>query len=203
MSTDETIETKSTEELLYYILHWSSFSNEAVEGALNELLKRQHPVAAEKEMEIRQELQRRSSVENNAPPLRGRWGRNVVKYQDAPLFHSQQTILICSVLFSVFFGSILLCINLSKYKLIRPIIEVIVFAVLYTTLQLSVLSKMQQNSLLTLIFSYIGGHLLNYFFWNRYIGAETKYRARAMWKPILIGFIMLIPFVYLAFNGTK
>ena len=80
-----------------------------------------------------------------------------------------------------------MAINLSKTENKKGITEVISFGFGYTALQIWVLSLINGNAGLTLIFGIGGAFLINNFFWKKYIRPGTPYRKRTIWIPLSIG----------------
>jgi hypothetical protein len=48
-----------------------------------------------------------------------------------------------------------------------------------------------------MITSFAGAFVLNKYFWTKYIGEETKYRAKAIWTPLIIGLVIGGILIYL------
>lgn len=129
--------------------------------------------------------------------------QNVVKDEDAPFFYSQRAIWIFSILFSALFGAILLAINLSKTESKKGVTLVIVFGVLYTAAVIWFLNATNANSSGAYLFGMIGAIALRYLFWDRYIGADTLYRARPVWVPSIIGVLLSALFVLAIVYGGQ
>lgn len=83
-----------------------------------------------------------------------------------------------------------MCINLNKTETKKGIVTVVIFGVLYTVLQFYLSTFMRSTTALTYILNAIGAYMLNYFFWKRYIGTDTKYRAKPVWVPSIIGVLI-------------
>jgi hypothetical protein len=54
---------------------------------------------------------------------------------------------------------------------------------------------------LSLIFNAAGVTIMYQLFWNRHIGKNTKYRAKPIWIPLIIGIILMVPLIYFAVQG--
>lgn len=133
-----------------------------------------------------------------------KWKRNIVKDENAPLFFSERSINLFALLFGVFFSSIILSINLYKTNKFKEIILVVVFGVLYTYLQVEFLQMLTVNILYTYLFNIGGAFILNNFFWERYIGENTKYREKPIWIPLIVGIIIILPFILaIVYNGVN
>ena len=89
-----------------------------------------------------------------------------------------------------------MAINLNKANAKKGVvIAVIGFGVIYTALQIWFLSTVKLGTGGTFIVSAIGATVLQYFFWPKYIGSETLYRARPIWIPLIVGAAIVIPFI--------
>jgi hypothetical protein len=107
---------------------------------------------------------------------------------EAPEYYSPLLIRVFSVLFSVFFGSIMMAMNLSRTAAKKGVIEVIIFGLAYTTALIILGSKLPASSGgIGIILNIAGGFMIEYFFWNKYIGATTYFRKRNFVFPLLIG----------------
>lgn len=106
----------------------------------------------------------------------------------APLLYTKRSILLFSVIFSFFFGSILLAINLKAMGVKRSIVILPVAIGFVLNYLLSLLVAYTQNIGFTIvIINGLLGYLLTDIFWKRYIGSETAHRKRSITIPLLIG----------------
>lgn len=78
---------------------------------------------------------------------------------------------------------------------------VIAFGILYTTVAIAILSQLPQNGGLTIGVNAGGAVVLTSIFWNKYIGKETKFRAKPIWKPLIISILITIPFLLAILYG--
>ena len=128
------------------------------------------------------------------------WKSNLVEDESAPQFYSQMVIYVFSIVFCVLFGAIMLVANISKTEQKKGVLEIILFGIMFTVTQVLILSSIQINAGVTLIFNFIGGQILNIYFWNKYIGRDTKYMARSYAGPLIIGIVLsvvaVLGFVY-------
>lgn len=123
---------------------------------------------------------------------------------NAPEYYSPRLIRVFSVLFSVFFGSIMMAMNLSRTPSKKGIAEVIIFGLLYTLVLILLGSQLPSNSGgLGIVLNITGGFLLEYFFWNKYIGKETAYRKRSFVAPLVIGLIISALLIWLIISGMN
>jgi hypothetical protein len=66
------------------------------------------------------------------------------------------------------------------------------------------LSFIPRSTGLTFGVNGIGGWIMTQFFWNKYIGEETKYRTKPIWKPLIISLVITIPFLLtIIFGGEE
>lgn len=189
---------KTDEGLESYLDNRSKFTPEAIEGAIFELKNRGRVFSEDELNVLKRDIQQKRTVEENENKKNSfnQWKKNVVTDKSAPEYFSERAIYMFSVFFSVLFGSIVLATNLYKTKSKKGIWQVILFGIVYTGLQLYCLSLIPRNSLLTLVVSMGGALILNYYFWSKFIGKETKYRTKAIWIPLIIGLIIYIPIIF-------
>jgi len=122
--------------------------------------------------------------------------RNLVRDEDAPPLFTKRAIYGFSVFFTVIFGAVLLAINLKENPKARTF--VILFGIAYTSFAIYILNIMERSTSLTLLVNMVGAAALNSFFWDRYIGKNTSYRAKQVWKPLIISILIAIPFIWAA-----
>jgi len=187
---------KSDEQLTNYLDNIEKFTEEAVMASIQELRKRGKQFSEEDLNEVKLKLEEKKKKENNET-LKMRtssWTKNIVTDPEAPALYSQRAIWIFSVIFTVIFGAVLLSSNLKDKGNARWM--VIAFGVLYTGLAVFILSSIHvTNSGLTIGINTAGAWIMNQFFWNKYVGAETKYRTKPIWVPLIVSIIITIPFL--------
>jgi hypothetical protein len=59
----------------------------------------------------------------------------------------------------------------------------------------------QPNSGLTIGLNAGGALILTKLFWDKYVGKETKFRTKPIWKPLVISILITIPFVLALIYG--
>ena len=125
------------------------------------------------------------------------------EFQPLPEYYSDRALYVFSVLCGTLFGSILMAMNLSRTPTKKGIWQVIVFGVLFTAMQFTVLDYLPNNNSSSgaLVFGILGGGILKWFFWNKYIGANTRYSRRSVLVPAIIA-VVLILFVVFAMIRT-
>ena len=97
------------------------------------------------------------------------------------------------VVFTTIFGAVLLSSNISDTKRKWTVIG---FGVLYTALTIAIVNVVPINALWVLLLNTAGGLGLTTTFWDKYVGKETKYRAKAIWKPLIISVVITMPFIF-------
>ncbi len=193
--------SKSDEGLQECIDDRKKYNPDAVYAAIDQLKLRGRIFTDEElniiksDIEKQQEISKQRVAEANETSTK--WDKNVVVDLNESELFSQKAIYGFTIFFGVFFGSILLSYNLKKADKKNYIFIVILFSILFTTIQLWVLSYIPRNTGLTMITSVAGAFILNKYFWTKYIGEETKYRAKAIWIPLIIGLILGGILIYL------
>lgn len=191
---------KSDEGLQEYLDNRTKYTSEAIEAAIAEMKKRGRTFSDEELANLRNELQAKRDAANKEEDefFRNPWNTNIVSDENAPAYYSERAIFLFSAFFSVIFGAVLLSINCRSTEFKKNVWKIMVFGIVYTGLQLWVLSLIPRSTILTFLCSMVGALLMNYLFWKRYIGKDTKYRAKPIWKPLIIGLIIFIPFILAA-----
>ena len=128
-------------------------------------------------------------------------GQNVVKDEEAPAYFSQRAIWLFSGLFGVFFGSILMGINLNKTDTKKGILLVTGFGVVYTIFEIWPFNTFELGTPLGVGVNFIGATVMQYFFWDKYIGADTLYRAKPVLIPSIVGVCILALFIVAIIYG--
>lgn len=128
------------------------------------------------------------------------WKYNVVDNENVPVLYSRKAIYFFTVFCSVFFGGTLMFLNLRKMKNKQGQISVAIYSILYGVISWTILGQFERNTIATLIVSMIGSFPLYNFFWEKYVGRETEYKAKSIWIPLTIAliFFALFMIVYLS-----
>lgn len=137
--------------------------------------------------------------QESKPVKTNSWTKNIVADLDAPPFYSPRAVWGFSVFFTVIFGAVLLASNLidKKAKWI-----VIGFGIIYTTAVIIIMNLLPQpNTGLTIGLNGGGALILTQLFWNKYVGKETKFRTKPIWRPLIISIIITIPFLLAIIYG--
>jgi hypothetical protein len=116
----------------------------------------------------------------------------IIKDPEAPLLYSRQALNAFTIFCGALFGSILLAINVTKTKNHSKAVWVVIFGVVFTALQIYILRRFasQSSSSWAIVGGFIAAGLLDSFFWKRYIGYSTFYRARPIWIPLIIAIVV-------------
>jgi hypothetical protein len=198
----EDFEKVSDQDLRVYIDQRQKYIPEAVEAAIEELQKRGHVFSEEELISIRQDVQLKAEQEKARDEKIWANGQSFATTDaDAPEFYSKRVIRIFSFLFSTLFGSILMAMNLSRTNSKKGVLEVILFGLAFTAFSIWLASVIPgNNNNFGIILNLIGGAILSYFFWNKYIGENTPYRTRSFWIPLAIGVAISALFIYAIYS---
>jgi hypothetical protein len=133
------------------------------------------------------------------PVKTNQWTKNIVTDPEAPAFYSPRAVWAFSLFFTVIFGAVLLSLNLTNKK---DKWIVLGFGIAYTGLVILVLNLLpKSNTGITIGLNGAGAFLLTKYFWDEYVGAETKFRTKPIWKPLIISILIATPFVLAAILG--
>jgi hypothetical protein len=137
--------------------------------------------------------------QESKPVKTNSWTKNIVTDLDAPQFYSPRTIWGFSVFFTVIFGAVLLTSNLTDKKAKWIVIG---FGILYTIVVIVIVNLLSQpNTGLTIGLNGGGALILTNIFWGKYVGKETKFRTKPIWKPLIISILITIPFLLAIIYG--
>lgn len=200
----EELMTKKSEEGLHdYLINIDKYVPEAIYAAINELKKRGRVFTDEKLQAIKGKIQNKIATQNKeseATKSSTAWDKNKVTDMNAPEFYTQRAIWGFSVFFSVICGAILLASNTDDKKAKWTVIS---FGILFTIAAIFLLDFLSRNTGLTLAVNGGGSYLLTSLFWNKYLGRDTQYRTKAIWKPLIICLLIFIPLVALIIYGGQ
>ena len=119
---------------------------------------------------------------------------NIVK----PEIYSKRVIYIFSFLFSSVFGGILLMQNLKDINKRKEANIVLLVSVLITLATIFITTWLDtKNSSVTLACNIAGAALLSEYFFKKYFPDEADYPKKKIWKPLVIGIILIVIFVVL------
>ena len=115
-----------------------------------------------------------------------------------PKIYSSKAILGFSVFMSSLFGGILLYINLRNLKKYKEANIVLVISIILTLLTYFVMSIPENpKSSLAYLCGFIGGGILSYFLFPKYIPNEEDFPKKQIWKPLIIALLIVIVFISL------
>ena len=116
--------------------------------------------------------------------------------KDLPKLYSKRVIYAFSIIFSTLFGTVLLMSNLKRTGNKKGWYEVLIFGIIYTAGLLITAASMNMETNIGLPLNVIGALILNEYFWNRYIGKETKFEKKKWHKPAIISLVITLPLIY-------
>lgn len=198
----ELMSKKSDDGLTDYLTNFNKYTPEAIAAAVEELKSRGRNFSNDELNDIQGKIQARSEAKKEEDSI---WSsasakRNIVTDENAPLLYSQGAIRGFSILFTVVFGAALLASNLNDRKKKWAVIG---FGVVYTTIAIIILNQIPRSTAWTLGLNAGGGFGLTAIFWDRYIGKDTKYRAKPIWKPLIISIIITALFLIALIYGDN
>lgn len=186
---------KSDSELEAYLIDVKKHNSTTIKLALNELQKRGKEFTALQLEYIESVVKTKVQEEWRPGSTKSRYTRNVVTDIEAPSFYSQTAIMVFSMLFGVIFGATMMTINI-KNKTGKWIVIGVGISFLVCLMVLSNFITLSGPIIIGI--NAIGGALLTEYFWKKYIGENTRYRAKAIWIPLIITLTITIPLVFLA-----
>ena len=177
----------SDEELQKYTDNRNHFQEEAVMAAIWELERRGSTIEnVEIEDSEVEEIEETSDF------------ADLKEVKGEITLYSPKFIFIFGVLFSVFGAGILMAMNFASLDKKNCATKVIIYSLIYSLLQVMLFELLDVTSpFVSMATSVLGVYLLDEFVWKKEIPGDLKYVKRAVWKPILIGFIIILPFVLL------
>ena len=69
----------------------------------------------------------------------------------------------------------------------------LLFGGLFTILQIGIVETAHTTGSLNILFSIVSAYIVETYFWNRFIGNSTFYRAKPIWVPLGIGLALMVP----------
>jgi len=188
----EILSSKTDDQLKYYLNHVDKHTDEGVRAALFELKSRSVELPEDIDEQIENRIKQNGNLKYDTVSS---WKKNVVSDIDAPEYYSQTAIYVFSILFSVFFGSFMIAINLKNSQ--KECGWPILFGFLFTAIFIFIGQFIPNSSTgISLIINAIGGTIMHELFWNKHIGKDTKYRAKPIWIPFIIAIAVTIPLIY-------
>jgi uncharacterized membrane protein YidH (DUF202 family) len=117
-----------------------------------------------------------------------------------PEIYSKRVIYTFSFLFSSVFGGILLMQNLKDINKKKEATIVLLISILLTVATILITTFLEiKNNTVGLICNIAGAALLSEYFFKKYFPDETDYPKKKIWKPLIIGIILVAVFILLFF----
>ncbi len=187
------MQAKTDADLQQYVSRSAEYLEAAVLAALAELRRRGHP--APEEAALRPALEAavaREQAEAAARP-RPAASETAADAADGPELYSQGTIVLFSMLFSMWAGGILLGINLYRLRRKAALAGLVAFVLGFSLVSgfalQGALGYFNNNQLVTaflpLVFNVVGLVVFLAWFWPRYVGA-VGYRSRSWLLPFMV-----------------
>ena len=197
---EELINKKTVKELLEYIDNFDRYSPWALTAVIDELKVRGHNFSDKELKSLYERIEKKKEIQEEEDDILGFskiQRKYVVTDPNTPLLYSKIAISSFSIFFTVIFGAILLALNIDN-KINK--IKVIGFGVLFTSLAIFIGNLLPNSTFFVLLINAIGGYTLTTEFWKRYIGRETKHRAKPIWIPLIISLVitglLLVAIIY-------
>jgi hypothetical protein len=199
-SLREVMAGKSEDGLADYLHNFKRYTPDAIKAAVDELKSRGRNFNEEELREIDIKIENRKSAEDEDDNLfaSDSWKKSVVTDPNAPLLYSKGAIRAFSLVFSTIFGAVLLSSNIDNNKKKWIVIG---FGILYTALTIVIVNLIPSNTIYVLLLNTAGGLGLTSTFWDKFVGQDTKYRSKPIWKPLIISIVVTIPFVLAIIYG--
>jgi hypothetical protein len=189
----EQIRNASEKELEAYIERPHVYRREAVIAAIEELKKRGR-VFPQGQLDAIMAILGPEPVEPEAPAEETSTVQSPEELfredPNAPLLYSKRVLYIFSVLFSTFFGSVLMAMNFYQLKNQKALGLVLGFGFLYAVLTGWLGMLVNAGNGIGIVFNIGGGMILTEYFWPKYIGAERHFRKRSFWIPLALGLLL-------------
>jgi hypothetical protein len=196
----ELMSKKSDKELMDYLINFNKYTGDAITAAVDELKGRGRNFTEQELIEIKEKIETSVKSENEVDSL---WSTdslkiNMVTDTNAPILYSKMTIRGFCVFFTTIFGAVLLSSNIEDTK---NKLKIIGFGIIYTGLTIALANIIPTSTYYVILLNTAGGLALTSTFWDKYVGKETKYRAKPIWKPLIISVIITIPFLLAIIYG--
>jgi hypothetical protein len=196
----------SDEELKNRLENRQKYLPETTEASVTELQQRGHVFSEEELGVIADDIN--AQRENAELPYKGfgRYNGNqqntIVEDPYAPGFYSRRAIWGFSLFCGALFGSVLLAINIGKVKNTKGVLLTLLFGVVLTALQVFVTETLDAPNSAAYFWGGLGGLILDYVLWKKFIGNATFYRVRPIWGPLVVAAVFLA-LIVLAMLSTQ
>ena len=186
---------KSDSDLQYVLDNQEDYQQAAVEAAASELERR-----GATDIEVI-EVPKPSKASFNETFEVKKKKSNYTDDPNAPELYPKWSIWVMSGLFSPLFGGIMMAMNFNRTGDKKQIPIVIGFSILFLFLVVTIVEYAQEHttisSNLTNLLNLGGAAVLDFYFWNSFIGKEFKYRKRSPLIPIIIGVVISGLYIWL------
>lgn len=119
-----------------------------------------------------------------------------------PFIYSKRAIWGFSFFFTPIFGGILLMQNLKDIDKKKEANLVLVLSILMTVLTIIIITIFKINGRSISFLCNMGGAaILTEYFYKKYFPDEADYEKKKIWKPLIIGVVICVAFILLAFLG--
>lgn len=190
MGTTGKLNKISTYELLDMVNRHYRYSNEFIILVLKELDNRK--VTNQRIEELKAKLKKQGTWKNFLQE-----SKNAEQSGKLQLYQPQ-SIFLFALLFSTFFASILMAINLKVLGKIKEMYHALFFGLLYSVTVSSVAQKlMEVGPLAVIILNALGAYILTYYFWRPAVANTDEYEKRPITIPLIIGLLATLPLLYL------
>ncbi len=185
----------SDEELKDRIENRQKYLPETTEATVAELKRRGHVFSDEEITVINQDIkaQRDNAAIGGSRSLsrfNSQYKYNLVEDPQAPVLYSRLALYTFTVLFGALYGSIMMAINCIKVNNRSGMVWVLLFGVVFTTIQVIGSGYVNIGGSYYYLCGFVSGFCIDYFFWNRFIGNTTFYRAKPIWIPLIIALLI-------------
>lgn len=121
-----------------------------------------------------------------------------------PKIYSKKAILGFSIFLSTLFGGVLLYQNLIEVNKKKEAYTVLAISILLTIITGVIVNIPEEpKSSLAYLCGLGGGCLLSYYFMPKYFPDEEKYPKKAIWKPLIIGVVIVAILLALIIYGAS
>ncbi len=201
--------SKTDDELNYCIENRENYLPESVLEAMAELQSRGTEFSEEEIRVIEEDMQARTDMAMNSNMGYGGlfndgYKNCLVEDPDAYSFYSKRVIKGFTFFFGVFFGSVLMAINLAKTKNQTGVLLVLLFGTALTVIEVVIGQYAHQGSSINILFALVNTAAMEFLIWNRFIGKAALYSARSYRVPFVLGLVLtLIVLVIIIRTGLK
>jgi hypothetical protein len=199
-------------ELQNYIEYRTNFEPEEVLAAVKEYQRRGRVFTNEELASIKKDLKKLTpeQIEAKKKVFTGMagWKQNIIRdpQVDAPILYPRFAVYLFSVLFTVLFGSIMLAMNIKRTEQKRGAGLVITSGGFVTLIELLIACYFPTASVLSIIINFGYSLYTGFGLWNEHIGNDTRYKARSLGGPLLMGLLVYAiggTFLYLIILYTR